>query len=90
MMKRLVWGISLLAVVALGIIAFFIFWPPEIRMVALQENAIPEATRERVMQIISETGSRCVWRAYGLGKDFEFVGYSVGNTHEGLFIFDLS
>lgn len=88
-MKRLVWGIGLLAVVALGIIAFFIFWPPEIRMVALQENAVPEATRQIVMPIISESGSGYVLRAYGAGKNFEFVGYSVGKSHRGLFVFDL-
>lgn len=40
-MKRLAWGISLLAVIALGIITFVIFWPPEIRMVALQGKCSP-------------------------------------------------
>lgn len=88
-MRRLAIGLGLFAVIVAGIFAFFFLWPPTVRLVVLQKSAIPEVTRQVVMPVILDGGSGYALRAYGSGDDYEFVGYSHGKTHYGLFVFDL-
>lgn len=88
-MKRSVWAILVLLIVAAGVAAFLAFWPPSVRMVAMPEDRIPEATRQMIMPHLQEEDSEpCVLRAYGSSTELQFVGYARGSTSHGLFVFE--